>query len=93
MSIRVGNNIIMAIRGVLKIWKTRAPLIGHVLNIHRNLSWGGMSLAEVFHQMQICVERWVIIEVAVQTRPVFGINKMLIAAMNYTHIPSHEPHL
>jgi hypothetical protein len=52
-----------------------------------------MGSAEVVNQMKICVERWVITEVPVQTRPVIGINKMLIAMINYIHIPSNEPHL
>jgi hypothetical protein len=83
----------MAIQGVLKIWKTRAPIIWHVLNINRNLSWGGMGLVEVVNQMQICRKRWIVTAVAVQTRPVIGINRMLVVMMNYLHVPSHEPHL
>ncbi len=89
MSIGVGSNDIAAIQRVLEIGNGRASTIQHVFNIHRNLGGSRVVLFEIFNQMQICAEQWIVTKVGVQPRPIIGVNEMLVLSMNDIHIPTH----
>ena len=89
MKIGVGSNDIAAIQRVLEIGNARALIIRHVFNIHRNFGGSRVVPFEIFNQMQICVELWIVTKVGVQPRPIIGDNKMLIVSMNNIHIPPH----
>ena len=77
------------VRRIPEMRNGRPLIVGHMLNIHRNLCGSRAILSEIFDQMQILAEQWVVTKVGNEPRPIIGINKMLIAAMNDIHIPPH----
>jgi hypothetical protein len=70
-----------------------AAIVRHVLRQHREVGRGWEPLAEATIEVEVCLKQRVIAYVLAKTGPVIGVGQVDVVAMDYVHVPTHQPHL
>ena len=70
-----------------------AAIVRHVLRQHREVGRGWEPFAEATIEVEVCLKQRVIAYVLAKTGPIIGVGQVDVVAMDYVHVPTHQPHL
>jgi hypothetical protein len=70
-----------------------AAIVRHILRQHGKAGRGWEPLTETTIEVEVCFKQRVIAYVLTETGPVIGVGQVDVVAVDYVHVPTHQPHL